>query len=103
VAGKGGATVARVAAGEEAVDGHSCQVEDITVSSAMLANPQKMRFWEAEDLQGFPVKVEFVLPGGHGPVIRYRNVALGPQDPTLFFHSKSCQSLPQKPAPADHK
>ena len=97
IAGKADATVTRASAGNETVEGHSCQVEDITVSSPMLANPQKMRFWEAEDLQGFPIRIEFLLPGGHGPVIRYKNVVLGPQDPTLFIHPKSCQPLPQGP------
>lgn len=97
LAGNADVTVTRVPAGKETVDGHSCQVEDITVSSPMLANPQKMRFWEAEDLQGFPIKIAFVLPGGHGPIIRYKNVVLGPQDPTLFFHPKSCQPLSQTP------
>jgi hypothetical protein len=96
-AGKADSTVTRISAGKEMVDGHSCRVEDITVSSPMLSGPQKMRFWEAEDLQGFPLKIEFVLPGGRGPVIRYRNVVLGPQDPTLFLHPKSCQPLPQAP------
>jgi len=105
MAGKADATVMRAPAGKETVEGHSCQVEDITVSSPMLANPQKMRFWEAEDLEGFPIKIEFVLPGGHGPIIRYKNVVLGPQDPTLFIHPKSCQALPQEPtaSPAHKK
>jgi len=97
MAGMGDATVTRAPAGKETMDGHSCEIEDITVSSPMLPNPQKMRFWEAEDLQGFPIKIEFVLPNGHGPIIRYKNIVLGPQDPTLFFHPKSCQPLPQKP------
>lgn len=97
IAGKMDATVTRASAGNETVEGHSCRVEDITVSSPMLANPQKMRLWEAEDLQGFPIRIEFVLPGGRGPVIRYKNVVLGPQDPTLFIHPKSCQPLPQGP------
>jgi hypothetical protein len=105
IAGKADATVTHASAGKETVDGHSCQIEDVTVSSPMLANPQKMRLWEAEDLQGFPIKIEFVLPSGHGPIIRYKNVVLGPQDPTLFFHPKSCQPLPQEPAasPAHRK
>jgi hypothetical protein len=89
------ATVTRASAGKEIIDGQSTQVEEVTVSSPTLANPQKMKFWEAEDLQGFPIKIEFVIPGGHGPIIRYKNVVLGPQDPTLFIHPKSCQQLPQ--------
>ena len=93
IAGKADATVTRIATGKETVDGHFCQIEDVTVSSPMLAEPQKMRFWEAEDLQGFPIKIEFVPRGGHGPIIRYKNVVLGPQDPTFFIHPQSCQSL----------
>lgn len=97
LAGMAEAKVTRASEEKETVDGHSCRVEDITVSSPMLPNPQKMRFWEAEDLDGFPIKIEFVLPSGHGPLIRYKNVVLGPQDPTLFFHPKSCQTLPHEP------
>jgi len=104
MSGMADATVTRAPAGKETVDGHSCQVEDTTVSSPMFPNPQKIRFWEAEDLEGFPIKIEFVLPGGHGPIIRYKNVVLGPQDPTLFIHPKSCQPLPQEPtASSAHK
>ena len=102
IADEGHATVTRASAGKETMDGHSCEIEDITVSSPVLANPQKMRFWEAEDLRGFPVKIEFVLPGGHGPIIRYKNVVLGPQDPTLFIHPKFCQSLHQGPTTSPH-
>jgi len=103
IAGKADATVTRASAGTETVDGHSCQIENVTLSAPQLAGPMKVKFWEAEDLQGFPIKIEFLLPGGHGPIIRYKNVVLGPQDPTLFFHPKSCQQLPQResapPAP----
>jgi hypothetical protein len=104
VAGKADATVTRAPGERETLDGHSCQIEDITVSSPSLANPQKMRLWEAEDLGGFPIKIEFLVSGGHGPVIRYKNVVPGPQDSTLFFHPKSCHPLPQEPpAPPAHK
>jgi hypothetical protein len=87
-------TVTRAAAGKEMVDGHSCQVENVTVSSPSLASPMKMRSWEADDLRGFPIKIEFLLPGGRDPIIHYKNVVLGTQDPTLFIHPKSCESLP---------
>lgn len=97
MAGMADATVTRAPVGRETVDGHSCQVEDVTVSSSMFPSPQKMRFWEAEDLKGFPIKIEFVFPGSQGPMIHYKNVVLGPQDPTLFFHPTSCQALPQDP------
>jgi len=89
--------VERVAGGKETVDGHVCQVEDVTISSGSLANPMQLRFWEAEDLHGFPIKVA-VLKGPH-TVIRYKDVAVGPQDPTLFMHPTSCKgTVPQPPA-----
>jgi hypothetical protein len=97
LAGMADATATRTPAGKEVLDGHTCQVEDVSVSSPMLPNPQKMRFWEADDLEEFPIKIEFLLPGGRGPIIRYKNVVLGAQDPTLFIHPKSCQPLPQEP------
>jgi hypothetical protein len=96
-------SVERVAVGKETVDGHSSQIEDITVSSPKTGSHLKMRFWEAEDLQGFPVKIEFLRPGGHDAIIRYKNVVLGPQDPTLFIHPKSCQSAPQRAGPKKRK
>jgi hypothetical protein len=98
---KPGYTVERAISGQETVDGHSCKIEDVTLSSPRFPRPIKLRFWEAEDLQGFPVKVEFMRPSKHDPVIYYKNVILGPQDPTLFIYPKSCQPSPgmsRKPA-----
>ncbi len=86
--------VERVASGQEKVDGHSCKIEDVILSSRKFMKPLKLRFWEADDLQGFPVKVEFLRGLGHDPVIRYKNVVLGPQDPTLFIYPKSCEPSP---------
>jgi hypothetical protein len=99
-AAKPDTTTTRAAAGKETVGGHSCQIDNVTVSSPRFANPLKMRFWEAEDLQGFPTKIEFLLPGGHDAIVRYKGVVLGPQDPTLFIHPKSCE--PESP-PAQKK
>jgi hypothetical protein len=84
-------TVQSVAAGQETVDGHSCKIEDLTLSSKKFLKPVKLRLWEADDLQGFPVKVVFVRGFGHDPVIHYKNVVLGPQDPTLFIYPNSCE------------
>jgi hypothetical protein len=100
--GQADMTVTRSPAGKEIIDGHTCRLEDVTLASPSFPNPQKMRFWEAEDLEGFPIKVEFIVPGGHGPIIRYQDVVLGPQDPTLFVHPKSCQPLPQSEAAPGH-
>ena len=91
-----GYTVERVVSGKETLDGHSCQIEDVTVSSPKPGKPLKMRFWEAEDLQDFPIRIDFERAGGNHSTVRYKNVILGPQDPTLFIYPKSCESLPQK-------
>ena len=95
-AAKPGATVTRAAAGKETMDGHSCRIETVTVSSPTLASPLKMKLWEADDLQGFPIRIEVLLPGGHNPIIRYKNVVLAPQDPTLFIHPKSCAPISEQ-------
>ena len=102
-AARPGASVERVPAGKDTLDGHSCQIEDISVSSPKTGSHLKMKFWEAEDLQGFPIKIEFLRLGARSSIIRYKNVVLGPQDRTLFIHPKSCQSAPQRGGPKTHK
>jgi len=87
----------RVPAGKETVDGHVCRVEDITITPPKRP-PGKIRIWEAEDLQGFPIKIENRRENGRHWIIRYENVALGPQDPTLFIVPDKCQSgIPEDP------
>jgi hypothetical protein len=81
----------RVAAGEETVDGHQCKVEDITIKSPKNPIQLKMRLWEAEDLQGFPIKIENRRAEARRWVINYTNVVLGPQDPTFFVIPDTCQ------------
>jgi hypothetical protein len=93
-ASRPGSTVVRSPAGKEMVDGHSCQVEEVSITPPTRGVPPlKMRLWEADDLQGFPIKIQYLRPGGHDIIVRYKNVVLGPQDPTLFIHPKSCASL----------
>jgi hypothetical protein len=92
-----GSKIERVPAGKETVDGHVCQIEDVTISGGPLHRHMYLRFWEAEDLQGFPIKMQ-ITKGPHA-VIQYKNVVLGPQDPTLFMHPNSCKmSLPKLPS-----
>ena len=90
--------IERVAAGTETIDGHVCQIEDVAISSKDLLKPMKLRFWESEDLHGFPIKVEIFRPSGGSKIIRYKDVVLGPVDPTLFTHSNKCAGLPKPPA-----
>jgi hypothetical protein len=88
-----GYTYERVAVGEETVDGHHCRVEDITVHAPKHPTPAHFRLYEAEDLQGFPIKIVNQQEKVRRWIIQYKNVVLGPQDPTLFVVPNSCQSL----------
>jgi hypothetical protein len=92
VAGRPGSKVERAAVGKETVDGHVCQVEDFNITPPNGGNPVKLRLWEAEDLRGFPVQVEMRGSPLHRR-IQYKNVVLGPQDPTLFIYPKVCKQL----------
>src|SRR5882757_5694825 len=38
---------------KESIDGHSCKVQDYTVTSKEGGQPIKVKLWEAEDLDGF--------------------------------------------------
>ena len=44
--------------GNETVDGHACRVEDIMIHNPKNPVVMQFRLWEANDLQGFPIKVE---------------------------------------------
>jgi hypothetical protein len=97
-ASRRGRKIERVSVGTETIEGHVCQIEEVTITSRELMKPMVLRFWEAEDLQGFPIKVE-VVRGGVPGAIAYKDVVLGPQDAKLFEHPKECKgTVPQFPA-----
>jgi hypothetical protein len=87
-------TFQRTPVGEEIVDGHHCHVESVLRTSD-AGTATKMRFWEADDLNGFPVKVEVDGPLGRVITIAYKNVKIGPPDPSVFKHPKSCEPAPR--------
>lgn len=87
--------IERVAGGQETIDGHDCQTEDVTISGGGLSVPIRLRLWEANDLQGFPIKV-LVLNGNGKMTIHYKDIVLGSTDPSLFMIPKLCAGgLPQ--------
>jgi len=78
--------------GKETVDGHPTQVMQVTVTFAPEAKhkePLTLKIWAADDLQGFPVKVE---TNSHR-VIEYRKIEFGELDPTLFIVPGECKPL----------
>ncbi len=104
-----GYTYERVAVGEDTVDGHHVHVEDITVHHKKFSNPAHFRLYEADDLQGFPIKIVNQQKKVRQWVIQYKNVVLEAPDPTLFTVPRDCQDLtspltggakPKTPPPA---
>ncbi len=92
------ATVERSAVGTDTVDGHSCKVENLTVTSRD-GKVTKMKVWEAEDLKGFPVKVE--MQSGRGPItVEYEDVSFSEPDASLFTHPENCRQMPAMPGGA---
>lgn len=78
---------------KETVDGHSCKIENVTFTPRDDRPVViKMKLWEAEDLQGFPVKVEVnVVAKGSKFTLNYSNVSLKPPDPALFKSPAKCE------------
>jgi hypothetical protein len=86
-----GEILKRISAGSELVEGHSTQVEDVEVRVASGATVVS-RVWQAEDLQGIPVKIESHLE--HSSLqARYRDIVVGHSDPALFATPSRCTPL----------
>lgn len=88
-----GITYDRIAIGEEKVDGHPCHVEDLIIHNPKNPVVMHFRLSEAEDLQGFPIKIENRREHAYPWVIHYKDVRLGPQDPSLFVFPDKCQTM----------
>jgi hypothetical protein len=75
---------------KETVDGHVCKIETLTLTPKddrpIVA---RMKLWEAEDLDGFPVRID-VSEGGQTLTSTYTNVSLKVPDPKLFQHPAKC-------------
>jgi hypothetical protein len=90
-----GATIDRSSAGTDTVDGHACKVENVTVTPHE-GKPVKMKVWEAEDLKGFPLKIE--MQSSKEPItMQYKDVSLTEPDASLFTHPENCQQMPSMP------
>jgi hypothetical protein len=85
--------VERAPVGEETYEGHLCKIEDLKITTAK-APPLNYHFkvWEAQDLQGFPIKIENNIPAMKRWQILYKNLVLGPPDPTVFIVPNDCQA-----------
>ena len=98
------AAVERSSAGTAVVEGHPCKVENLTItphSGPRAGQAIKMRVWEAQDLKGFPIKVE--TQTSHGLItMEYKDVSLAEPAASLFAHPDNCQQMPAMPGGAPH-
>jgi hypothetical protein len=78
--------------GKETVDGHPCKIEDaVLVAEGAVPTTFKMKLYEAEDLKGFPIRIDSEnLSSRNKVTFNYSNVSLEPPDPKLFEHPTKC-------------
>jgi hypothetical protein len=119
-----GAKVERTDAGTEEFEGHKCKVETVVVTAAD-GKTTSLKVWEAEDLNGVPVKIAVRTKLGEGLVGVYRDFKFDSVSPELFTPAYKCipyekmgqvvppekqltgrkpgkkEPLPKQPAPAD--
>ena len=88
-----GVTYERIPIGVETVDGHPCHVEDLLIHRPKGSEVPHFRLSEADDLQGFPIKIENRREHAYPWVIHYKDVRIGRQDPTLFVVPIKCQTM----------
>jgi len=81
---------------EEVVDGHHCKVEILNVIREDAA-PTEWKFWEAQDLNGFPIKVEIKFGSGRQVAIAFKDVVLKAPDATLFKPPDQCKKIARRP------
>lgn len=94
-------TIERSSAGTETVDGHACKVENLTItphSGPRAGQASKMKVWEAQDLRGFPLKIEMQTTRGV-MTTQYKHVNLTEPDASLFVHPANCRQMPNMPGP----
>jgi hypothetical protein len=88
---------------KETINGHSCKVENYTVK-AKDGGPitVKMKLWEAEDLNGFPIQIEIQPSAMPKFTLNYTDVSVERPDPKLFQLPALCRAgvHPKKKPPA---
>ncbi|HTW58435.1 MAG TPA: hypothetical protein VMD99_09900 [Terriglobales bacterium] len=90
-----GATFDRSPAGTDTVDGHSCKVENMTVTT-QSGKVTKMKAWEANDLKGFPIKIE--VQSAKGPItLQYKDISFDEPPASMFTHPDNCRQMGAMP------
>jgi hypothetical protein len=86
-----GPNVSRTDAGTETVDGHPCKIEKVVVTRND-GKKIESTVWEAQDLQGIPVRIESHV-GDFTLSASYRDISLGTPEPELFTVPVKCTPL----------
>jgi hypothetical protein len=78
---------------KETIDGHSCKVGNYTVRPKDGGQLYiKMKLWEAEDLNGFPIQIEITPSSLPASKYNYTDVSLDRPDPKLFQLPALCHA-----------
>jgi hypothetical protein len=90
---------------KETIDGHPCTARNYLAKTKDGGITIKVKLWEAEDLKGFPVKMEIEPQGRNKFTISYSDVSLEPPDPKLFVRPAICHAgaSRKKKTPASSK
>jgi hypothetical protein len=79
---------------KETIDGHPSKIRNYTAISKDPPATIKVKLWEAEDLKGFPVKMEIEPPSKGKFTISYSDISLERPDPKLFVLPAICHAGP---------
>jgi outer membrane lipoprotein-sorting protein len=84
---------------KETVDGHTCKIEDLVlITKETVPTTFKMKLYRAEDLNGFPLRIDVENPMNHAKfTINYSDVSMEPPDAKLFERPAKCNSPTLKP------
>ena len=69
------------------LDGHSCKIQDAEVTAE--GKTIWFKLWEAQDLEGVPIKIEMRTERGQSTT-KYSNIVVGRPDAALFTPPKNC-------------
>jgi hypothetical protein len=76
---------------KETIDGHSCKIENYTVKNKDgVTLISKVKMWKAEDLNGFPLRIELEPSKGRKTTLYYSDVSLEKPDSKLFEVPANC-------------
>ena len=96
-----GSDVKRTPAGSDVVDGHPCKVENVVVKRPD-GKTIESRVWEAQDLQGIPVKIESHI-GEITLSAVYRDISVATPDQGLFTVPEKCTPFEEMGQVAEQK